>query len=124
MNNFNAEMSKVVDRFVTDVTALARKQAIETLEASLSIGQSGQRGSRSDMGLGGAKRSSDSIERLGEKFRAFVEKNPGFRIEQINTQLGTTTAELALPIRKLIAAGAIKVRGEKRATTYFAGKKD
>jgi hypothetical protein len=45
------------------------------------------------------------------------------RIEQINKQLGTTTKDLALPIRKLISEGAITTKGQKRSTTYFAGKK-
>jgi hypothetical protein len=43
------------------------------------------------------------------------------RIEQINKELGTSTRDLQLPIRKLIASGALKSKGEKRATTYFAG---
>jgi hypothetical protein len=44
------------------------------------------------------------------------------RIEQINKQLGTTTKDLALPIRKLISEGALKTKGEKRSTQYFAGE--
>ena len=50
-------------------------------------------------------------------------KHPGLRIEQINKQLGTTTKDLALPIRKLIAEGALKTKGEKRSTAYFASEK-
>ena len=53
-----------------------------------------------------------SISRLA----AFVGKHPGMRIEQINKQLGTTTKDLALPIRKLIADGSIKTKGAKRST--------
>lgn len=52
----------------------------------------------------------------------FVAKNPGLRIEQINKQLGTTTKELALPIRKLVASGAVKTKGKRRSTSYFAAK--
>ena len=44
------------------------------------------------------------------------------RIEQINKQLGTTTKDLALPIRKLVSEGALKTKGEKRSTAYFAGE--
>jgi hypothetical protein len=63
------------------------------------------------------------MEELSERFVAFVRQHPGLRIEQINKQLGTLTKDLALPIRKLVATGMISVRGEKRSTTYFAGKK-
>ena len=51
---------------------------------------------------------------------SFVAKHPGLRIEQINKELGTSTKDLALPIRKLIAEGQIKTKGKKRSTTYFA----
>jgi predicted transcriptional regulator len=49
-----------------------------------------------------------------------VGSNPGLRIEQINRALGTRTAELRLPLRKLIAAKQIKTKGQRRATRYFA----
>jgi hypothetical protein len=32
--------------------------------------------------------------------------------------LGTSTKDLALPIRKLIADGALKAQGHRRSTTY------
>ena len=73
--------------------------------------------------LAGDKRSPKELEVLGDKFHSFVKKNPGLRIEQINASLGTSTRELALPIRKLIAAGRVKSKGEKRATTYLPGRK-
>jgi len=50
-----------------------------------------------------------------------VKANPGLRIEQINKQLGTTTKDLALPIRKLLAESAIQAKGRKRSTTYYSG---
>ena len=59
---------------------------------------------------------------LSEKFASYVKANPGLRIEQINKELGTTTKDLALPIRKLIADGYLKAKGKKRSTTYFPGK--
>lgn len=51
----------------------------------------------------------------------FVAKHPGLRIEQINGELGSSTNELALPIRKLLAAKAIRSEGSKRSTKYFSG---
>jgi hypothetical protein len=37
--------------------------------------------------------------------------------------LGTTTKDLELPIRKLVADGMISPKGKKRSTTYFPGRK-
>jgi hypothetical protein len=68
----------------------------------------------------GEKRPPDEIEELGKRFIAYVRKNPGLRIEQINKAIGTTTKDLALPIRKGVAEGVLIQTGEKRSTTYSA----
>ncbi len=123
MSDFQTEMNRVVAGFVAQITELARRAAIDTLEGAL--GKRG--GARLVGGVGrgrgkGAKRSGDELDKLADTFHGFVAKHPGLRIEQINKQLGTTTKDLALPIRKLIADGAIKTKGAKRSTTYFAGE--
>ena len=123
MSDFQTEMNRVVAGFVAQITELARRAAIDTLEGAL-----GRRGGpRLVAGIGrgrgkGAKRSSGELDKLADSFHGFVAKHPGLRIEQINKQLGTNTKDLALPIRKLIADGAIKTKGAKRSTTYFAGE--
>ena len=138
MSDFQNEMNRVVQGFVAQITELARRAAIDTLEsafggravrssapapaapaaAGASVGRVGRpRGGR------GAKRSAADLEALSEQFASFVKANPGLRIEQINKQLGTTTKDLALPIRKLISEGVISAKGQKRSTTYFPGKK-
>jgi hypothetical protein len=134
MSDFQNEMNRVVQGFVAQITELARRAAIDTLESAFggrvgrgapaavalaaNLGRVGRpRGGR------GAKRSSADLEALSERFASFVAANPGLRIEQINKQLGTTTKDLALPIRKLISENRIKAKGQKRSTTYFPGKK-
>ncbi len=135
MSDFQNEMNHVVQGFVTQITELARRAAIGTLESAFS-GRSargaatttalpavtnGRRGRPS--GARGAKRTSADIEAMSAKFASFVKANPGLRIEQINKELGTTTKDLALPIRKLVADRVIATKGQKRSTTYFPGKK-
>lgn len=134
MSDFQNEMNRVVQGFVAQITELARRAAIDTLESAFggragrgapaaealaaNLGRVGRpRGGR------GAKRSSADLEALSHRFASFVAANPGLRIEQINKQLGTTTKDLALPIRKLISENRIKAKGQKRSTTYFPGKK-
>jgi predicted HTH transcriptional regulator len=125
MANLQSDIQRLVDGFVHQLTELARKAAVEGLEQALS--RSGSRGgavARLGRGRGrGAKRTANELEKMQDDFLAFVAKNPGLRIEQINKQLGTTTKDLALPIRKLIADGSLKAKGKKRSTTYFAGSK-
>ena len=138
MSDFQNEMNRVVQGFVAQITELARRAAIDTLESAFGGrgGGGGGRGAPAAEALAanlgrvgrprggrGAKRSSADLEALSGRFASFVASNPGLRIEQINKQLGTTTKDLALPIRKLISEGRIKAKGQKRSTTYFPGKK-
>ncbi|HEU4726317.1 MAG TPA: hypothetical protein VFT22_00440 [Kofleriaceae bacterium] len=129
-------MNRTVQGFVAQITELARRAAINTLESA--FGERAARGAAASAAAAlvgitdgrvgrprgrGAKRSAADLEALSEKVATFVKTNPGLRIEQINKELGTTTKDLALPIRKLIADGAIQAKGQKRSTTYFPGKK-
>jgi hypothetical protein len=136
MSDFQTEMNRVVQGFVSQITELARRAAIDTLESAFGGRGGGGRGAAAAAiaaaGFGrvgrprggrGAKRTAADLEALSEKFASFVKANPGLRIEQINKQLGTTTKDLALPIRKLISEGQITAKGQKRSTTYFASKK-
>src|SRR5262249_24432523 len=133
MSNFQQEMNQVVDGFVAQITELARRAAFNTLEATFAshgvrpaptvasprgVAPVGRpRGDR------GAKRRPEDLEALSTKFATYVKAHPGLRIEQINKELGTTTKDLALPIRKLISDGMISAKGAKRSTQYFPGKK-
>ncbi|HEU4614648.1 MAG TPA: hypothetical protein VFS15_21295 [Kofleriaceae bacterium] len=118
-------MNRVVSDFVAQITELARAAARDMIDEALGTGA---KGNLAALGRGrgrgrGAKRTADELDRMADQFHSFVAKHPGLRIEQINKQLGTTTKDLALPIRKLISEGAIKTKGEKRSTTYFASEK-
>lgn len=133
MSDLNSQISKLVSEFVDNVTALARRAAVDTLTGALDDRNGRRRGGGGAAALAvgdvlkaerrgkGAKRSSSQLDRLQSRVMEFVTANPGMRIEQINKELGTSTRDLQLPIRKLIANGSLKSKGEKRATTYFAG---
>src|SRR5215831_11389896 len=136
MSDFQNEMNHAVQGFVAQIAELARRAALDTLESAF-----GSRGGRNGSGRAaiaaltggsragrprggrGAKRTAADLEMLSDKFASYVKANPGLRIEQINKELGTTTKDLALPIRKLIADGKISAKGQKRSTTYFPGKR-
>jgi hypothetical protein len=137
MNDFQNDMNHAVQGFVAQITELARRAALDTLESAFG-GHTGRgAGTRAvaapasagvahvgrPRGGRGAKRTAADLESLSAKFASFVKTHPGLRIEQINKELGTTTKDLALPIRKLIAERMISAKGQKRSTTYFPGKK-
>jgi hypothetical protein len=122
MSDVQTQIERLVANFVEQVTVLARQAAMDTLSTGLK-----RRGGITLLagvpgrGRGkGVKRTQNDLSRTGEKLLEFVGANPGLRIEQINKQLGTSTRDLQLPIRKLIAEGQLKTKGQKRSTQYFA----
>jgi hypothetical protein len=135
MSNFQTEMNRAVEGFVAQISELARRAALETLQASFGTGGTTKgRGAIAlvpaaaeqpgrPRGTRGAKRSAEDLEALCARLASFVKSNPGLRIEQINKELGTVTKDLALPIRKLIAESRIATKGQKRSTAYFPGRR-
>lgn len=115
------------------ITELARRAAIETLESAFGgrVTRNGhaagvsrtpgfeRRRAGRPSGASSQKRTPGQMQALSERFTKFVRSNPGLRIEQINRQLGTTTRDLALPIRKLLAERVIEAQGKGRSTKYF-----
>ena len=79
----------------------------------------GRRGRRGK----GEKRPAGEITALAKKVGAFIRANPGKRVEEINRELGTSTKDLALPLKKLIGEKVVKTKGAKRATTYWPARK-
>jgi len=125
METLRNQIFSVTNDFLATVRQLTEQHAATVLQETFSSLGSGTRHtapSTNGTRPRGAKRGADELEQLSARFVQFVHDNPGLRIEQINKQLGTTTAALALPIRKLIAEGKITVKGQKRSTTYFADK--
>lgn len=136
-NSLDDRIRARVEQFAAELADLIRESAMETVSAALagarpSPGRGGRRtvpmaaASRS-VGRGrsasrekGAKRPPDEIERLTGRLHDYIKSNPGQRIEQIAEGMGTSTKELNLPAKKLIAGKQLKTRGQKRATQYFA----
>jgi len=65
-----------------------------------------------------AKRSPEELESLTKSILSHLKKNPGQRSEQIAAGLGTTTKDLALPLKALVEAKQLKTAGVRRGMTY------
>lgn len=123
MSGTQSRVQSIIDRFVIELTTVAREEAARVVLGGLGGSLRPSTGPTRN-GHQGAKRSSESLALLEEKLVSFVAKHPGLRVEQINKELGTSTKDLALPIKKLIAGRRIRAEGARRATKYFtAGKK-
>jgi hypothetical protein len=67
----------------------------------------------------GGKRDPEALATLTEKLGKHVAANGGQDIREIGAALRATTAELALPIKKLLADKKIRKRGQRRSTRYY-----
>jgi hypothetical protein len=139
MTEIEQRINDLVSVFINDITKLARAAALDTLQAALAgVGGAvvsdlrlptngrGRGRGRGRPALGvrrpkGAKRPQGEISQLKDTVLAHIKSNPGERIEQINGKLGTRTSDLSLPLKKLIADGAVRTEGDRRATKYFPG---
>jgi hypothetical protein len=124
MSDIQQAINERIDAFVADITELAKKAALETLETGLS---GGPPRSSSAKGLGGAtrgrrkggKRSPDEIKEAAQQLLDYIRENPGQRMEAIAKAMGSTTKDLTLPIKKLLQQNMVRVEGQKRATSYY-----
>ncbi|MCY2958921.1 MAG: hypothetical protein NTY35_02060 [Planctomycetota bacterium] len=109
---------KAIDAAAAETRDVPLRQALEsarsTLAACLSLtGTMVPQQVRKSRSSGGASVGADSILQ-------YVRKNPGQRGEQISTALGTTSDAMRPAMKKLIEEGQIKVKGQRRATSYTA----
>ncbi len=69
--------------------------------------------------VAGGRRSSDGVEQMGASLLAYVKKNPGKRGEDIAAGLETDSKTIRLPMKKLIADGEVRTKGERRGMRYY-----
>jgi hypothetical protein len=125
--NFDHQIRKTIEAFVEELSGLVRAAAVQSVtEAFGGSGATASRAAAAPRGarLGGRRAKGqkrapeDLVALVGQLFSA-IKANPGQRMEQIAKGLRSSTQELALPAKKLIAEKKIKTKGERRATKYF-----
>ncbi|MBK7071797.1 MAG: DNA-binding protein [Myxococcales bacterium] len=139
MTEIESRINELVTNFINEVSRLARAAALDTLNRALAgaggtvvrdirVSKPAKAASNGAAAAAaaakrakGEKRPKAEIAQVQAKVLAHIRANPGQRIEQINKVLGTRTPDLALPLKKLIAEGAVDTKGARRATTYFPG---
>ncbi|MCC6556916.1 MAG: DNA-binding protein [Polyangiaceae bacterium] len=149
MSNVEQEIRSQVDAFVSQLSALVRKAALEAVANALRGGEAKpvararpSRAAAKPLPAApepkkvaakpvakvvkpvarkkGEKRSKEELIQVTQRVLDHIRANSGQGVEQIAKELGTSTKELSLPLRKLLAEKKITSKGEKRATKYFS----
>jgi len=113
------EINERIEMFVADITELAKKAALETLESGLTGGMRNGFVSSARSRRKSGKRSPDEIQETANQLLEYIRENQGQRMEAIAKALGSTTKDLTLPIKKLLQSNLVRVEGQKRATSYY-----
>lgn len=126
------EMRAAVDGFVGQLAEILRRESLEQVMRALGSpapsaervkngnGHSNGNGhTRRVTGKAGQKRDPEVLAATVKEVGEYVHAHPGQGVEQIKAALNRTTAELSLPIQKLLSAKVITRKGHKRATKYF-----
>ena len=123
MSDVNRQIRDRIEAFVAELDGLVRESLVETVRGAFGREGNGRRRGRGRAaavarGRGG-KRTSDEIAATSKAVLAQVRRQPGQGVEHIARVLKTSTKDLMLPVKKLLAEKQIRTTGVKRATKYF-----
>lgn len=113
------ELQALVDGFVAELSDLAKRIAIEQLKTAFGTGEQPLAVTPPPR-AGRTRRGHREIEALRDKLLAAIAEQPGRRAEDINAALGTSTPQIAQPLRQLVAEHLVRTEGTRRGTRYFA----
>ena len=130
-----------IDAFVTEISAIVRESAVEAVLGALGGGgasapkrrkkKAGRRKATTKAKRAAPKktkparrvrRTAADLEKIGARFLAHVKSHPGKRLDQIAKTLRLDTAVLKRPVQLLMEAKKVRTEGQRRGTTYFAGR--
>ena len=121
----NPDIRTLVENFTNDISNLMRRAALEEVHAKLTlaigdVSAPKRRAARTGKRGRPGKFTPEQLENHGASILALLKKSPGARSEQLSAAMKMDAKTLRIPLKALIAAKKIKVKGQKRGTTYFA----
>jgi predicted transcriptional regulator len=119
-----SEIDQIVSNFADRLTNLMLAEMRAAIEQAPRIGASGEKLTKESKRVKGEKRTEVQIKQLQARVLKLIEEFPGERMEHLSATLSTLTKDLRGPIKQLIAAKLVKVKGQKRATKYYPADSD
>src|SRR5688572_29202933 len=127
--NLDSEIRSRIDAFVIDLSNLVKIAALESVADALG-GQAapprrgrppGRRGPGRPRGHGRPPKaangrrvrgSSADLEGASQQVLAYIQANPGQRVDQIAKALGSSSKELKRPVAALLSQKAVRTEGQ------------
>lgn len=126
MNDLDRQIRAHVEAFVDEITKLVRKAALDAVSDALGGKVAAPKVARPTRARKaadkGRKRSPKELEKVSASILLFLEEHQGSGAIQIARGLGVATKDLVLPVKKLLSAGTLTSKGQKRATKYYRKK--
>jgi hypothetical protein len=132
MSNLKSTIEDLAAEFAMSIISAMRGASIDELTGVTGLGRGGRGGRVAVVngvgrkrGAGGrlGRRSAGDIAHMVDRIVSVLESHPeGLRAEQIREALGCQAKELPRPLADGLTEGRLTKTGQKRATTYFAGK--
>ena len=124
MSDVESDLRARVLAFVGELRAIVRRDAMHTVQALLEHDGVEPRPARAlptapRAPAPGEKRAPQLLQQITDALHVYIKSNAGQNVEQISKALATSSRDLTLPLRKLLAASKITSKGQKRATRYF-----
>ncbi|MEM6961983.1 MAG: hypothetical protein AAF550_09625, partial [Myxococcota bacterium] len=112
MSEIDRQIHARIHTFVDELNDLVRQAAIDAVAEAIT-GTSVRAkpvsiSSRAPIERKGRRRSSEAMDKARKALLAYIEANPGVRMEQIGVGLKTPTKELARPLKQLLTEGALR----------------
>jgi hypothetical protein len=125
----DGDIRALVENFTNEFSQVIRRAALEEVHAKLTLaigdvattrrGPGRPRGARTGKRGRPGKFTPEQMEKLGTTIVGLLKKSPGARSEQLSVAMKMDAKTLRIPLQALIKAKKIKVKGQKRGTTYF-----
>ena len=130
-----SEIQTLVQNFTSELSQVMRRAALEEVHAKLSLvigditpKRRGPGRPRATVSKGvvrlkrgrPGKFSPEQMDRMGSSILSFLKTTPGARSPQLSAAMKLDAKTLRIPLKALIKAKKIKVKGQKRGTMYFA----
>jgi len=122
MSDVHDRIEECITAFTVDMSELVRRVAFESVSLALA-GEVAISPAKKPYPIaatrGNGKRTRAQIERTIAALERHIRSAPGRRMEELSSDLGLTSRELMLPVRRLLEARCIRSQGHKRATRYY-----